>query len=298
MAKSFKTTCPKCGGNNFYVTPYNQMGYCFSPECHYTERNGKSLSHQQRIRSDNVNEIRAFYTSAANYYHSSLTPEATAFLYNRGFNDTTIQSLKIGYCPPGKSPLYKSPIAKEAGLATMDNSAFLANRITFPYFKDISTVTDIRGRTIDPNEELKYKSPFGDVYFRGAIYPYNWHLRNEKRIVLTEGEIKADISYQEGIPTMALPGIGTWRKGLVQDDDQEFIIVFDNESKPHVQREVIAAIRKVYKELVRAKIAVLPLLGDMKAEIDTFIRKHGGALYRSILDNALDYNTWNSLQTF
>jgi hypothetical protein len=298
MAHSYKTTCPGCGHVSLYVTPNNGMGHCFRPTCKYTEFNG-SMKRKERVRSDNVDDIRAMYKELVYYYHSSLDKRSLDYLHARGFTDTTIQELQIGYAPVGMLPLYRDPIAKEAGIATAKDEAFLGDRITFPYFKDKDTITDIRGRAIDPNEELKYKSPFGDVIFRGAIYPYNYHLRDRDHIIIAEAEIKADIAYQLGYAAMGLPGIGAWRPGFVQGDKQRVTIVFDNESNPETQRDVIHAVRKVAGELIKPYIAVLPIFeGERKAEIDTFVNKYGGTLFKSVVDNALDYKTWNSLQTF
>lgn len=298
MTHSYKTTCPSCGKESFYVTPHNGMAHCFRPTCKLTQFNGDS-KYRIQVRSDNVPDIRAVYKEAAWYYHSSLDSRARIYLHNRGFTDKTITDLQIGYCPTGTLPLYRDPIAKEAGIATTKNESFLSDRITFPYFKDIDVITDIRGRAINTDEKLTYKSPFGSVTYRGAIYPYNYHLRNNKRIILAEAEIKADIAYQLGYAAMGIPGIGAWRSGFVQEHNQEIIIVFDNESNPDTQRDVIAAVRKIAGELIKPKIAVLPIFeGEKKAEIDTFINKHGGILFKSIIDNALEYKVWNSLQQF
>lgn len=295
---SYKTICPGCRHESLYVTPDNGMGYCFRPICNYIEFNGK-VQRKERIRSDNVLEIRALYKEIAWYYHSALDTRATQYLYKRGFNDKTIEDLQIGYCPNGTLPLYRNTIAKEAGIATTKHEAFLGDRITFPYFKDVNTVTDIRGRAIDATEELRYKSPFGDIIFRGAIYPYNYHLRHNTHIIIAEAEIKANIAYQLGYAAMGLPGIGSWRNGFVQEDKQRVTIVFDNESNPETQKSVIAAVRKVAGQLIKPYIAVLPLFdGDIKAEIDTFILRHGGTLFTSVIDNALTYKEWNQLQTF
>ncbi len=292
---SYKTECPACHHDTFYVTPINGIGYCFREVCKHLEFNGQ-VRKKDRVRSEYIVEIREKYKDAAKYYHSSLDTNALQYLYKRGFNDKTIKDLMIGYCPHGTGPLYKDTIAKEAGLA-IDKKAFLGGRITFPYFRTKDMITDIRARAIDPEEELKYKSPFGDVYYRGAMYPYNYHLRDSKIILITEAEIKADIAYQLGYAAMGLPGIGAWRQGFIQDDDQEVIIVFDNESNPDTQRNVIAAIRRISHKLIKPKIAVLPLFdGEKKAEIDTFVNKHGGKLFTHIINNALDYTTWNDLQ--
>jgi hypothetical protein len=236
----------------------------------------------------------------AAYYHECLEYNARQYLYHRGFTDRTIESLQIGYCPEGTHPLYRDPIATEAGLVDYNNSAFLANRIIFPYFKTKTMVTDLRGRTLDPDEELRYKSPHKSAYYRGAIYPYNYQLiEGAKKIIITEGEIKADISLQSGYITIGLPGILAWRSGFRPDEDVELIIVFDSESNPDTQRDVIYAIRKIAREIYKPKIAVLPRIGnEKKMEIDTFIPRFGVEMYHSIIDNALTYDRWSSLQAF
>lgn len=297
MKRSYKTICPACNHNSLYVTPHNGFSYCFREVCHYMEHNGKQHI-KKRERSDHVDEIRALYNKAAKYYHASLDKRARDFLLSRGFTDQTIQKLMIGYAPIGKSPLYRNKVAKEAGIASADNTAFLGDRIVFPYFKNNDTITDLRGRSLDPDEELKYLSPYGSAFYRGAIYPYNYHLaQNSKRIILTEGEIKADIAVQIGIPTIAIPGITNWRKGFIQNDNQKVIIVFDTESNPDTQLNVVAAIRKISLELYQPMIAVLPILdNDKKAEIDTFVNKYGADLFKKIIDNALTYEQWNRLQ--
>lgn len=298
MRKSYKTTCPSCGKDTLYVTPYNGMSYCFRASCHYMSKDGNSIDERKLIRSDNIAEIRELYRQVTWYYHSSLDNTARSYLHKRGFSDQTIQDLMIGYAPEGKLPLYRNPIAIEAGLAGTEGNAFLGGRITFPYFKRKDVVTDIRARSIDPNEELKYKSPFGSAYYRGAIYPYNYHLaKDAQRIILTEAEIKADIAVQIGYPTIAIPGISAWRKGFIQEDNQEIIIVFDTERDPSVRYDVITAIRKIATYIDNAYVATLPLeSNEQKAEIDTFVNKHGPELFKSIVDNAIPFETWNQLQ--
>lgn len=279
-----------CGKHAFYVTPHNGFSYCFV--CNHKEQEGETTQEEQKP-SEHVAEIRALYKQAAQYYHSALTPEAYRFLQSRGFSDTTIQDRQIGYCPVGTMPFYKHVHAKEAGLATADNQAFLAHRITFPYFFSADTIVDIRARTMDNDEELRYKSPFGNASFRGAIYPYNYHLKKQRTIIITEGEIKADISTQYGFPAMALPGISTWRKGFKQRADTTYILLYDSQKNmQHVRR----AIRTIAQKIDDVRIATLPLMGQDKMDIDSFILRFGISAYRTVVHSALDFTTWNQLQ--
>lgn len=287
----YKTTCPKCGGDNFYITPENGKSYCFSPSCNYY-KNEYTETKEERIRSDYIDDIRAFYNKAAQYYHSALDKRALQYLYKRGLTDDTIQQLKIGYCPKGKSPLYTGTIPEEAGLS-INGAAFLADRITFPYMYTNEIITEIRGRAITETT-IKYLSPRKSAYYRGADYPYNYHMRNAQKIILTEGEIKADLAVQTGYATMALPGMGTWKSGFKQQPDQQVIILFDSQSNN--TRDTRAAIIKASQQLDEPLIATLPLFGEKKMDIDQFILTYGKIGFDTVVNSALSFNTWKRLQ--
>lgn len=289
--KSYRTECPKCMGHNFVITPDNGIGYCYN--CAYFN-NGKHTIDKIET-SEHVDAFRELYKQATNYYHSSLTPDAYSFLVSRGFNDTVITDLKIGFCPTGKHPLYKHKLAKEAGLIDHNNSGFLANRVTFPYFAN-GSITEIRGRAIESTDEIKYKSLLGSSIYRGAIYPYNYHLSNNKRIVITEGEIKAAIAYQVGTPAMALPGMGIWRAGFKPNKDTEYILLFD--SQRYGMKYVKQAITKIAQKIKHIKIATLPLMGKDKQDIDSFILSYGASAFHTIINSALTYNDWRDIQRF
>jgi len=291
--KSYKTDCPVCNGNDFYITPHNGVGFCF--HCGHWERDG-NVQRKPRVRSEHIDEIRNFYAQASAYYHSSLDGEARKFLTRRGFTDDTIQRFQVGYCPLGKNPMYKDPIAQEAGLATNVQTGFLAGRITFPYFFDANTITDIRGRSLNPNDTLRYKSPYNEGFYRGADYPYNYHLRCNKKILLTEGEIKADIATQIQFPAMALPGIMSWREGLVYEPDTEYTIIFDSQRRN--MQDVRRAIMRIADKLNNPLIGTIPLFGHDKLDIDDLILSYGPDIFADVVNSALPYNEWKGLQRF
>lgn len=297
MARWHKETCPACGKENYGITKDNGVGFCFN--CGHWARDGQAI-YKPRVRSEHIPEIRNLYAQVAAYYHSSLDKQALSFLSRRGFTDNTIERFQIGYCPVGKNPIYKGSLAKEAGLATSADTGFLAGRITFPYFYDETTITDIRGRAIDPFDELRYKSPYNDSFFRGADFPYNYHLRCNKKIILTEGEIKADIATQIQYPAMALPGIMSWRDGLVIDLDTEYTMIFDSQRN---MRDVRRAIMRIAEKLISAgvnipHIGTIPLFGRNKMDIDDLILQYGPEIFSDVVNNALPYDEWKGLQRF
>lgn len=291
IMSSYKTECPSCGGHNFYVTEHNGMGYCFN--CGYCELQGK---HKQapKVRSKYLEEIRHFYKRMAEYYHSQLEGKALQYVYDRGFTDETIKHFKIGYIPHDKSLLYRNAIAKESGLADYYGGAFLGGRISFPYISKDGTVTDIRGRDITGEDELKYKSPHGGTYFRGADYPYNCAVSHEPSILLTEGEIKTGIAWQFGYTIMGLPGMGSWRHGWKPREDQEVIIVFDRQDDDiyNIRRAVYHAAQYI----PTVKVATLPHQGQSKMDVDTLLLNYGKELFDFTLRAALPYEVWRKFQ--
>lgn len=293
MSVGYKIECPACGGGNLYVTPQNGLSYCYN--CQYWHREGEYEARDIK-RSDHIDDIRAYYTRMAHYYHECLTKEALTFLYGRGFDDATIQALKIGYVPEEKSVLYKQSIAREAGLSTYDGKSALCKRVVFPYMVEDGTVTDIRGRSLDPLDELRYKSPYGSAHYRGADYPYNWQLQCNKpdKIIITEGEIKAAIGYKFKYPIIALPGMTTWRSGLKLDRKQKPIIIFDNQKNN--RRDVIKAVQKVAAHLHEPLVGTLPLMGNTKMDIDTLIITCGVSMFDMVIDTAIQYEEWLDFQ--
>lgn len=290
---AYKTECPNCGGHNLYVTPHNGLSYCFN--CQYTHKDGNEVE-ERKVRSEYLDDIRQYYTRMTEYYHSNLDKRSLEFLYGRGYDDITINDLKIGYVPKNDGGmLYSSNIAKEAGLSATGNKAWLADRVVFPYILEDGTVCDIRGRAMNADEELKYKSPYGGVFYRGADYPYNWkNHRASDTIILTEGEIKAGVGYRYKYNIQALPGMGNWRDGLRQRPNQKWIIMYDSQRRNY--SSVIKAISKTALRLNDPYVATLPLKGHDKMDIDTYINIYGVESFDRIVKAALPYQRWLTLQ--
>ena len=287
--RSIKEDCPQCGHHSFYITPHNGLHYCFV--CQYKEYHGKSESNTLTlVRSELLSEIREYYSHMTEYYHSCLSGEPLQYLYNRGFKDSTITKLKIGFCPEEVSIRYRGEVAAQSGIALPNDKAFLSNRITFPYISKDNQITDIRGRIIPSiSDVVRYKSPLGSTYFRGADYPYNMFLELAQTLIITEGEIKAAIAYQHGYPAIALPGMMTWRNGFRRKAGQKIIILFDSQAEGFLQ--VQNAIRSVVIHFDSVYVATLPLLGKSKMDIDTFFLEHGD-LFDIVIQSALPFERW------
>lgn len=287
-----KQSCVMCGKNAFVYTAHNGLGYCFV--CGYLERNGASYKTTKKERSEYIDEIRRYYTQMVHYYHSNLTGDAYRYVLSRGYTDQTIQDRKIGYCPKESSILYRGSIAKLSGIVTGQETAALGNHVIFPYWMDDTTVTDIRGRNMDADAETRYQSAHGAAYTRGADYPYNYKLLSQSgAVVITEGEIKADIATQAGVPTIGLPGINAWRSAIDSYVTQvRMIVLFDS------QREMMyinRAIHQLAKRIPDLYVATLPLHGRDKLDCDDYITEFGADSFKDVVSDAIPYSRWSKL---
>lgn len=301
--RGWKATCPSCGGNDLWYTVDTGSAFCFECGTSYSvgdvPRQSASVNYQPR----DVQSVRSVYAAAMALYRDCLQPEHRDYLRNRGLDDTAIDDFSLGFCPPRELPLYQLDSAKLAGLCTRRNEPFLADRVVFPYLA-ASETTDVRGRAIEAIEP-RYKSPQHDAYIRGAVFPFN-HDRalakaeQTRRIIVTEGEFKAILADMHGFSCVALPGMLSWRSGLIEVAKYTPIIMFDNSVDPYDRMRVDRAIARLVEHLPMAKVAVLPLLGEDKQDIDSFLLHPKGGIQRfeHIINGAVPYTMYKALRRF
>lgn len=299
---SYKVRCPNCAGNDCWVTEHNGRAHCF--ECNSPFHIGE---HKDRDYRDEVmlpvDDIRAFYENIQTFYQDSLKKDQQDYLMNRGFTQDLILKFRVGYCPNIKLPMYQEKVAKEAGLCFDSGDPFLVDRIIFPYIA-FEQITDLRGRCMG-DEIPRYKSPYHRAKLRGAIYPFNYDVaiqraREHKYIILTEGEIKAIIADAHGFPCVALPGMTTWRAGMIVDPDIKVVVMFDSPASRDDKLRVDRAIANVADRIPHFSVAQLPLLGQDKMDIDTFLlNKNGGPdRFKRIVESSIDYTFYKQIRKF
>ncbi len=282
---SYKAECPHCGGNNLYVTPANGMSYCFN--CQYTEF-ADGAPRPEKIRGP-VKLIREYYKAMTDYYHSCMHTHARKYLHSRGITDDMIDQYKIGYCPNETSFMYNGAEAKESGMLNEAGYPALGGRVIFPYIHR-SQVIDLRGRAIDPNDAVRYKSPHGARYYRGVDVPYNADDMYVSHI-LVEGEIKALILKKYGLNAVAVPGITL---SFENYRPNTYYICFDSELDEKVRRDVKQAIFRA--ALWGADPYILTLPRDTeKLGADDYINKYGIDSFLMLYRAALPYVKWKRM---
>lgn len=306
--RGYKTICPSCVGKDLWFTPENGTAFCW--ECGTSYKVVRSLddvderpARQFNLKPFNTVAIRATYAEAAHYYHSCISKEHETFLLRRGISQESINFFKIGFCPASGAPMYLTETAKEAGLADSKGDPWLAGRIVFPYIAD-NEITDLRGRTIT-DEDPKYKSLYHRSEQRGALYPYNYDAAlnrafDTKVLILTEGEIKAVVADRLGFAIMALPGMMSYRPGLVAQPGIKTVVIFDNAADQGDKIRIDRAIAKMTTRLHTFSVVTLPLLGEQKMDIDTYLlhNKGGKDRFQHYVDNAIEYKLYKRLRSF
>lgn len=292
---SYKSICPVCGGNDFYVTEYNSMGHCF--HCNFTTNFSDASTTSYIEKSLDISKVRHEYSLVTSFYSTMLEQQHRIYLESRGIDNDVIMKYGIGYCPEYYNTFYDSPSARDAGLVS-GKKITLSDRIVFPYIHG-DEVVDIRGRACT-GIQPKYKSPFGSSKRRGAVYPYNYtdaHAVAKQYVVITEGEIKTILAHEMGIPTVGLPGINAWREGFVPYSDIKYIVMFDREPKVETQQHVDQAICKLGNHIPDLHVAMLPL-ERQKVDLDEYILRGKINDVISRIENAIPLNVYKRLRQF
>jgi hypothetical protein len=264
---------------------------------------------QEITLSPHIQEIRRVYTELTAYYHSQLKKEHRQYLYCRGINDDTIERQQIGYCPPTYCSTYSDPMAYEAGVCytdkkTKEQKPFFADRIMFPYIvtddEGNDTVSEIRGRAVNSDAEIKYLSVFRSSRSIDATYPFQWKDRFSKRWLITEGEFKAAAASQHGHKCVALPGMSTWKNRILPTAEDQIIVIFDRMKDRLKQLDVNRAIQRIGERIPRLRVGSLPLLGEEKMDIDSFLihPKGGENYFTDVVESSIPFGWWKDVTRF
>jgi len=204
----------------------------------------EGVTEKDIANSAEARKVHDALTQAAEIYHANLTPELRAYVKSKwGINDSTIDSLKIGYAKPGNGSNLINVIDDETLLKTGLINIVYSNddtntaveifqgRIVFPYWNCGKVVNfaargsekDKEGKVKNPEEQKLLRTP--DTPYESAKYkkllvhsekrPYvnksinNRYLFGEDSIrkqdycIITEGIADAIMLMQNGIPVLS-----------------------------------------------------------------------------------------------
>jgi len=293
--------CPVCGCSdaNFNISKLTwRCWHC--PACgRITTEDGYVAVEEQEIKLD-VDAVRELYTELADEYHKDITDVAVSYLKTRGITEETIRHFKLGFCSDKYYEQYSNDLAKDCGIVNRDYPA-LFNRITIPYIVDDMCV-DLRGRKVGSGITYKQNTPTyislsGSHESRGAVFPFNYDIiKNNKRIIITEGEFKAVVGHQYGFPVIATPGIFGWQsswKSILKD--KEIILVADFDSVFGFNSPAYMMTNIVSKDIRNLKVGLLYLASNgnkEKIDIDSLLIDGGVKLFEKIINGPILAKDW------
>jgi hypothetical protein len=202
----YSAGCPACGGEDRFIFWPDDGGY-WCRQCNlkgFISTNGSSGPDWQRIalaeaarraaaeRDANVAlaEVAKLSPTVAKYHANLLDPEKRAIWHTWGLTDESIDSRHLGYC-------FACPTCRES------------DSLAIPYYHH-GKIVSIRHRLLHPLVDGgKYRPQFRGL--PAALFNADVLDGELDFVLLVEGEIKALVLAQYGFPTVAVPGIATFK---------------------------------------------------------------------------------------
>lgn len=212
----FSSACPVCGGDPAKDTDrfrfWPEKGNYWCRQCEFSgfvvdstdslfrvtpemkagiERRQKAAAEAEHERHLSAIEILQHRRNDL-VYHSRLNGEATYLKKKWGVSDETIQAFNLGYAD--ECPTFQA------------SSSF-----TIPYYWQDQLI-NLRHRLVAPTDSGKYRPEIAGL--PSAIFNADI-LTSEEWVVLVEGEFKAMVLWQNGLPAIAVPGATNFKEKWV-----------------------------------------------------------------------------------
>jgi len=234
-----------------------------------------------------MNEVAAFYQF--NLKNSEKGQEALKYLYHRQMTDELITHFKIGYAPTHGNTLYQVLKDKKYSVSDMillgvvkqsdDGSYYdlFSDRIIFPITNPKGEVVGLSGRTLNPNDPVKYVNSPETIIFKKGYLLYHLNealsdIRMSKQVVLYEGFFDVISSYSAGIKN-GVATMGTAltinQAKLIKNVTQSVIVAYDGDSAG--LKAIDHAIPILEKEQLKVEVLTIP----EKMDPDDFIKAYG-----------------------
>ena len=242
---------------------------------------------------------------AVKFYHEILNSDTAAkgraYFEDRGLNNETIRTLKLGYAPPGNS-LQKAAkekgisdnILEGAGLLVKDENGVLRdkfyNRVMFPIFSPDGRAIGFSGRVLDDGIPKYMNSPESPLFSKSHIlYGINF-TRDEivklHNAIICEGHIDFATLYQNGIRN-AVAAQGTAftseQARLLNHYTRKVTFAFDSDRAG--RKAVVRSLEPLIRAGLEVKVAEIPS-GD---DPDSFVRKKGAEEFTKLINSAKDF---------
>lgn len=264
------------------------------------EENGEETG-ERRAREimENINR------TAARFYFDNLraNPKARAYFLDRGIEEATITKFGLGYAPDSWDALYRHLKAKGYREEDIKASGLMSglerdkcydrfrNRLIFPVFDYRGRVTGFGARVFDDSKPKYLNSPETLLFHKGTnLYGLNFALKSLKKdedaLIVVEGYMDCIALHQAGI-YQAVAALGTAltpiQAKLMKRYVHRVITSFDADAAG--QTATLRGLEILAAEGFEVRILEIP---DGK-DPDEYIKIHGRASFKGLVDNALSF---------
>ena len=265
---NFKACCPFHDEKSpsFNVNPQRQIYHCFGcgaggdaikfvmeyeklsyPEA--IEKLAAQYNYTLHYTTNGPKQQRSQLMEKLNDYYQNLldkTPQALAYLKERGIFESSIERFGIGYAPSSqqtltfiKSNLFTMQEAIDLGVAGSEGGRSFARfieRITFPIHAPNGSIVGFGGRTISGHVAKYVNSPQTRLFNKSRLL-YAYHIAKDaiykrKEMIVTEGYLDVVMLHQAGF-TNAVATLGTAltpeHLPLLRKGDPRIIMAYDGD---------------------------------------------------------------------
>jgi DNA primase len=240
------------------------------------------MDENRKKKMEKRKKLKGAVNRATEFYHQTLkqqdvdgAEEAMRYLTEeRGLEEETIDSFKIGFAPWGYEAWPKSSSRKvgpqtlvEAGIAWLNDEGKpidrFTNRIVFPIRERVGTPIGFAGRTVPGVKKQKAKyinSPGTPIYSKGDVF-YGMKNANWRRdeVIIVEGYTDVVGMWQIGVENvMAVCGTSfteAQAETLAKDFDRALFVMDGDESG---RESAGKAVRKTLPLDITAEVCLLP----------------------------------------
>lgn len=263
--------------------------------------------------------IEGIFSAAADFYHAALPIDQRAWLHSRyGLTDETIDALKLGFAPVGKTALFAHLHNKlgiivddllKTGLFIRHDSGIqdhFQGRLIFPYWSGgrvvyfIGRETDLSPQWEKERGGMKYKKllvhnekhPYVSEQVRNNYFYGEDVARGADTLFVTEGVTDCIIANQYGFPCIS-PVTVRFRKAdwptllELTQSAKTLYIANDNEANDVGGQGALATAELLWKNGKMARLVTLPRPeGIDKVDLNDFLREQGPDAFRKVLTSA------------
>lgn len=263
--------------------------------------------------------IEGIFSLAADFYHAALPSDQRAWLHSRyGLTDETINTLKLGFAPAGKTALFAHLHNKlgiivddllKTGLFVKHDSGIqdhFQGRLIFPYWSGARVVYFIGRETdLSPQWEkerggMKYKKmlvhndkhPYVSEQVRNHYFYGEDVARGADTLFVTEGVTDCIIANQYGFPCIS-PVTVRFRKAdwpallELTKTAKTLYIANDNEANDAGGQGALDTAAMLWRHGQMARLVSLPRPDDVsKVDLNDYLREQGPDAFQQVLAKA------------